>query len=585
MTLLQSKLRLVTSGEAELAMVQENVIDLARDTRQSFEAVGELYARVARSSKELGASQSDILKVVKAVSQAIQISGNSAHEAEAGMIQLSQALASGTLRGDELRSVLEQMPRVAQAIAEGLGVTVGQLRKFGAEGKLTSQQVFQALISQSEKLNEEFSKLTPTIGQSFTVLFNELKRTTSELLRSSGATDALTFYIKKLSEAIRAVPDSKLSKAIRVLPDFAKFIGEETAAMLHGAAADDVVRLNEELELLQKMRGSGRFSPSRIRLIGKDGLIEYYDDEELDREIKRVKELISQALAAPATQATQVSSVASPTALALTSGIEEFRTTLSRIDLSPYQRLLEDMDRMTQTSTERQIAHFREVEETLKFLLSEGKISTETFNARMEEARGNLVQEIDIESIRNLYKPIRRETTELGEFMKGVWQGVGQSIQSTLSDAIYEWRFSWRSIIDITRRALADILSAILTSGIKQGLMNLLKGDGGFFSGFVEGISGFFGLAGGGIFDGPRIVGEDGPEVVTGRGRVFNMRQLAFAGAGASINYAPTFNLSIQSTGDEETRQRMIEYVETRIQQSQSEFVRVLNRSGVEVKG
>lgn len=573
MTLLQSKLRLVTSGEAELAMVQEAVIDLARDTRQSFEAVGELYARVARSSKELGASQSDILKVVKAVSQAIQISGNSASEAEAGMIQLSQALASGTLRGDELRSVLEQMPRVAQAIAEGLGVTVGQLRKLGAEGKLTSQHVFQALISQSENLNEEFRKLTPTIGQSFTVLFNELKRTTSELLRSSGATDALTSSIKKLSEAIRA------------LPDFAKFIGEETAAMLHGAAAGDVVRLNEELELLQKMRGSGRFSPSRIRLIGKDGLIEYYDDEELDREIKRVKELISQALAAPATQATQVSSVASPTALALTSGIEEFRTTLSRIDLSPYQRLLEDMDRMTQTSTERQIAHFREVEETLKFLLSEGKISSETFMARMEEARGNLVQEIDIESIRNLYKPIRRETTELGEFMKGVWQGVGQSIQSTLSDAIYEWRLSWRSIIDITRRALADILSAILTSGIKQGLMNLLKGDGGFFSGFVEGISGLFGLAGGGIFDGPRIVGEDGPEVVTGRGRVFNMRQLAFAGAGASISYAPTFNLSIQSTGDEETRQRMIEYVETRIQQSQSEFVRVLNRSGVEVKG
>lgn len=567
MTLLQSKLRLVTSGEAELAMVQENVIDLARDTRQSFEAVGELYARVARSSKELGASQSDILKVVKAVSQAIQISGNTAQEAEAGMIQLSQALASGTLRGDELRSVLEQMPRVAQAIAEGLGVTVGQLRKLGAEGKLTSQHVFQALISQSEKLNEEFRKLTPTIGQSFTVLFNELKRTTSELLRSSGATDALTSSIKKLSEAIRA------------LPDFAKFIGEETAAMLHGAAAGDVVRLNEELELLQKMRGSGRFSLSRIRLIGKDGLIEYYDDEELDREIKRVKELISQALAAPATQD---SSVANPPPL--TSGIEEFRTTLRRIDLSPYQRLLEDMDRMTQTSTERQIAHFREVEETLKFLLSEGKISSETFMARMEEARGNLVQEIDIESIRNLYKPIRRETTELGEFMKGVWQGVGQSIQSTLSDAIYEWRLSWRSIIDITRRALADILSAILTSGIKQGLMSLLKGDG-FFSGFVEGISGFFGLAGGGIFDGPRIVGEDGPEVVTGRGRVFNMRQLAFAGAGASISYAPTFNLSIQSTGDEETRQRMIEYVETRIQQSQSEFVRVLNRSGVEVKG
>lgn len=554
MTLLQSRLRLVTSSERELTSVQQSIVDLARETRQRLDAVGELYARVARSSQQLGASQNDILKVVRAVSQAIQISGNSATEAEAGMIQLAQALASGTLRGDELRSVLEQMPRVAQAIAQGLGVTVGQLRALGAEGKLTSQQVFEALISQSEKLNDEFRKLTPTIGQSFTVLKNELTRATGEFFTSTGSAARLSNAILKVAEAIR-----NLSDARRDMESF------------WDSFRDRLARLSQRFPRITAFLDSlTHFSPFRIAARFADSL---------DPAVEQTSG------GGPRRYSPLQRGRARGPSLSVASQLEEFRTTVRSIDLSPYRRLLDDMERMTQTSAERQIAHFREVQAALEFLHREGEITADEFNQRVEEARGELVQEIDIEAIRNLYKPVREQTTELGEFMKGVWQGVGQSIQSTLSDAIYEWRLSWRSIIDITRRALADILSAILTSGIKQGLMSLFKGNGGFFSGFVKGISGLFGLAGGGIFDGPRIVGENGPEVVTGRGRVFNMRQLAFAGAGASISYAPTFNLSIQSTGDEETRQRMVEYVETRIQQSQSEFVRVLNRSGVEVKG
>lgn len=101
----------------------------------------ELYARVARNADGLGASQAELLRVTEAVNQAIQVSGASSAEAAGGVIQFSQALASGELRGEELRSVLENMPRLAQAIIDGLeqigvgaNLTIGDLRKLAEQG-------------------------------------------------------------------------------------------------------------------------------------------------------------------------------------------------------------------------------------------------------------------------------------------------------------------------------------------------------------------------------------------------------------------------------------------------------------------
>lgn len=202
-TLLEARLRLVTDSQAELESVTASLRDIADDNRQSFEATATLYARVARGAKEYGATSEDVLAVTEAVNAAILVSGASATEAEASIIQLSQGLASGALRGEELRSVLEQTPRVAQAIAEGLGVTVGQLRELGSEGELTTERIIEALRGQLPALREEASDIPLTFGQSLTVLRNAGLELAGALESTTGAVAGLAAGVQGLAGFLR----------------------------------------------------------------------------------------------------------------------------------------------------------------------------------------------------------------------------------------------------------------------------------------------------------------------------------------------------------------------------------------------
>jgi hypothetical protein len=269
--------------------------------------------------------------------------------------------------------------------------------------------------------------------------------------------------------------------------------------------------------------------------------------------------------------------------------LREFNVTVRKI-VDQNADVLRELEESTRTSVERVSAEYSKLKATLQTLFDEGLISRDQFNERLQGGITDVLglEEIDLNEIRAKYITLKRETSELGEFMKGVWQGVGNSIRSTISDAIYEWRLSWKSLLDIARRALADISSAIITSGIQKVLKQAFAASSSSSSAspYLAAFSSIFGLAGGGRFDGLRKVGEDGPELVSGSGRVMNSRQMAFnAGGGAKINYAPTFNLVVQSSGDKDSEARMAAYVETRIAQSQTEFSRVLGRSGIEVRG
>jgi tape measure domain-containing protein len=568
-TLLQSKLRLVTSGSEELTKVQNQVVNLARQTRTDFSSVGELYARVARSSKQLGVSQSEILSVTKAVTQAIQISGNTATEASAGMIQLAQALASGVLRGDELRSVLEQMPRVAEAIATGLGTTVGQLRKLGEQGKLTSDLVFKALISQADTLNSEFGKLQPTITQSFGVLVGELKLATAEFLKVTGTTDRFTGSINTLANAIRGLSGSFQSAFGSMNEYWSRFNKwlDESDRKIH-----KLLGINHEWFEQLKRQGLAATNPLFIPFLG---LTE-------DREQRRTR---------GPTGAQRGRGRSSEPLLPPTVDIEEFRVTTQRMR-DDYGDVLRDLEESTRTSVQRQSAEYIKLRTTLEFLRDEKLITPEVFEKRRTAALDELLPEFDLNEIRAKYKVVKKETTELGEFMKGVWQEVGRSIQSTLSDALYEWRLSWRSLIDIARRALADITAAIITSGIKNALKNAASGggggggSGGSFN-WISAIAGFFGFAaGGGRVDRPTIVGEDGTELVLPPARVMNQRQMAFSGGGGSVTYSPNVSIAIVEREDpERTKQEMYQAVSLMLSQDKAEFIRTLQRSGYEVRG
>lgn len=206
-TNVNSKLALVTKSTAELQLVQKKLFDVAQNTRTSFESTVDLFSRVARSAKTLGLAQTDLLKLTQSVNQAMIISGASAGSAQAALMQLGQAFASGTLRGEELNSVLEQAPRLAEAIAVGMGKTTGELRKLGMAGKLTSEAVVKALLSQSDAIGTEYGKMQMTISQSFTKLSNSFLKFIGSQSSASGAAGMLSDAISKLADNLdRLIP-------------------------------------------------------------------------------------------------------------------------------------------------------------------------------------------------------------------------------------------------------------------------------------------------------------------------------------------------------------------------------------------
>ena len=186
-TNVQNRLKLVTDGTRNLKGVTEELFVISNSTRQSFESTAEVYARTALATKDLGLSQRDTLEFTKSLNQAVILSGASATESSAGLIQLSQGLAAGALRGDELRSVLEQLPAVADVIAKNLGVTRGELRKMGEAGAITADIVIDAFKNAREELNDKFGKTVPTIGQAFTTLRNNVIQFIGALDQATGA--------------------------------------------------------------------------------------------------------------------------------------------------------------------------------------------------------------------------------------------------------------------------------------------------------------------------------------------------------------------------------------------------------------
>lgn len=174
--LLEGRLGLVARENENLADTTERLYQISQTARNETGATIDLYTRLARSTKDLDVSQEDLFNTTELINKAITISGSTAQEAGAALFQLGQGLSAGALRGEELNSVMEQTPRLAQVIADGLGVTIGKLRELGSEGKLNSETVINAIQSQGKVINEEFAKVPTTVGQSMTQLKNQIER-------------------------------------------------------------------------------------------------------------------------------------------------------------------------------------------------------------------------------------------------------------------------------------------------------------------------------------------------------------------------------------------------------------------------
>ncbi|PSD73598.1 phage tail tape measure protein [Acinetobacter nosocomialis] len=196
---LQNRLKLVTNNQTELNKATEDTFRIAQKTYSAWDSVLQVYQRFSDNAKTLNLTMDDTARLTETVSKAVAISGASAQAADAALVQFGQALASGTLRGEELNSVMEQTPALAKAIAQGMGITVGQLRAVAAEGKITSQEIVKALNNVQKDVDAMFAKTNITVSQSLTLLSNEITKFVGESGKGSGAAQALSGSIQTLA--------------------------------------------------------------------------------------------------------------------------------------------------------------------------------------------------------------------------------------------------------------------------------------------------------------------------------------------------------------------------------------------------
>lgn len=215
-TIIQNRLGTVISSTASLNVVTKELLAVSNRTRASFKGTAEIYARAALSAKTLGVSQQQLINFTESLNQAVVLSGSTVQEANNALIQLSQGLASNTLRGDELRSVLEQLPVVADVIAKSIGATRGQLRELGREGKISAGTVLQAFKEAREELAERFAKTVPTIAQSMQVLNNQFTFLLGQFNKSTGVAGAVSRAILFVAENLEVLGRAAIAAGIAI---------------------------------------------------------------------------------------------------------------------------------------------------------------------------------------------------------------------------------------------------------------------------------------------------------------------------------------------------------------------------------
>lgn len=199
-TLLENKLRNLVDTEEDLVKVTEEIFKIANDSRAPIQDVAQLFQRLDRALIHLGVSQRETLDLTETISKAAIVSGATATEQAGALLQLSQAFNKGKLDGQEFKSVMEQMPILADAIAKQMGVTRGELLKLAPQGRITAEIMRDAFANAREEILDKFGKLVPTLGQSFNVLKNSAIEFFGELNNGIGVTTGISKALLWLSE-------------------------------------------------------------------------------------------------------------------------------------------------------------------------------------------------------------------------------------------------------------------------------------------------------------------------------------------------------------------------------------------------
>ena len=183
---LNNQIKLVTGSENAALAVRKELLAISNRTYADLEATGSLYVKAQRALQDYGYSQKQVLQFVEATNNAMRVGGVGAQEQAAALFQLSQALGSGRLQGDEFRSISEAAPILLDTLAEHLGKTRAEIRAMAADGKLTSDVIVEAVTAAGGKLAEQAGNMQVTLGGSLTVLKNNFAALVDDVLNGTG---------------------------------------------------------------------------------------------------------------------------------------------------------------------------------------------------------------------------------------------------------------------------------------------------------------------------------------------------------------------------------------------------------------
>lgn len=236
-TTLNNKLANAVRANETLADVTERVFQITQDTRSSLNGTATLYARLERATRSYNTSAGDLAKLTTIINQGFVVSGATAQEAENAIIQLSQGLASGVLRGEEFNSVNEQGNRLIVALADSMKVSVGQMRAMAAQGKLTTDVVVNGLLSQGDEIGKEFAKTTMTIGQASQIAGNNITKFIGSSTTVKTGVMVFNDAVITLSENLTAVSNVILAISAVIGSRYVSALTAATAATIANTAA------------------------------------------------------------------------------------------------------------------------------------------------------------------------------------------------------------------------------------------------------------------------------------------------------------------------------------------------------------
>ncbi|CUQ26039.1 tape measure protein [Flavonifractor plautii] len=172
LTSINARLRLMTGSAEAAAAAQEEIYQAAMRSRGAYADMADFVSQLGTVAGKAFTGTDELVAFAEQIQKQMAISGASGASAQAALVQLTQGLASGTLRGEELNSVLEQTPMIAQTIAEYMGVTIGEMRELASEGKVTAEVVKNAMLGAAEETNAQFEQMPMTWAQVWTMFQN-----------------------------------------------------------------------------------------------------------------------------------------------------------------------------------------------------------------------------------------------------------------------------------------------------------------------------------------------------------------------------------------------------------------------------